>query len=752
MKRDEAMDHNDNEQRLMTDIDSLAQQSHSRDGVYAPASLVPAVLSRLQVANAAVQSGMQAEQLDRLLTALEDSDWHVRATAVRALGELGERTPVEPLVAALNDEDASVRAAAVRALGKLGERAPVDRLVATLHDPEWAVREIAALTLGEWGERAPAGPLLDILHSEDEDPYVREAAKMALQQAHPAVFSPLAPDAVMIERTTDHHPGETGGHPRERARSYLTKLIVPFKSLSGRSAAGKNGQEQDSIIEIAALDAGAGSGSAQQQPVPARPRRHLALRIGEGVLAALLIAGLALSWLALAHRLHPSSPGSSSHPRQAPTAGFTVSPSWTGHDVSLTVVDGVAYAGTLGKEVYALRISDGSLLWRYNTDASVGEPPLVVNGIVYVSTANLGQGSSSIYALRAGDGTLLWRYNISSSYGYTPTVVDGVVYVNSPDGIVALRASNGKPLWRYTTQGYTVGSPLVVNGVVYVSATVDQGPGSVYALKASDGSLLWRYTAKYLYTPAVVNGVVYLSEGDVSEGGIVALQATNGTVLWRYALASTDFLSPPTVLDGIVYTIGTKFSPETAFASSGSYLIQTAVRTVPSKQKTPFWEQAPFKFGGIPSVYALRTSDGALLWHYMANKGEDISGSLLWVVNGVIYIVTNVDVGKNYIYALRGSDGSVLWRYTIEYTPSSALVANGVIYIGSDGWTEGGTISALRVSNGSLLWRSPIYGTVFNTPILVGESLYVGTGGGFVFALQASNGSLLWRYLTDVSG
>jgi outer membrane protein assembly factor BamB len=787
MKRDESMDHNDNEQRLMTDIDSLAEQPHILDGVYAPASLVPSVLSRLQPGNASVQPGMQGDQVEQLMTALENSDWHVRATAARTLGELGERTPVEPLIATLNDEDESVRAAAVQALGKLGERAPIDRLVAALHDPEWAVREIAALTLGELGERAPAGPLLDILHAEDEDPFVRDAAKMALQQTHPAVLSPLASGAVITPQPQDHDPGETGGHLQERARSYVTRLIGPFKSLSGRSAGGKDGQEEDNIVEIPASDDGASPGSAPQQPVLARPKRHLAIRIGEGVLAALLIAGLALSWLVLAQKLRPSSPGSSSHSRQAPTAGFTVSPSWTGHDVSLTVVDGVAYAGTFDKAVYALRISDGSLLWRYNTNGSVDEPPLVFNGMVYVSS-HVDQGPSSVYALHASDGSLLWRYttdepvneppmlvngvvyvsaNVAQGPGYIagyvyalrvsdgsllwrytrgnyvnmPTVVNGVAYIGSGDDTVsALRASDGSLLWRYTTKGYVGSSPLVVNGVVYVSDN-----GSVYALKASDGSLLWRYTAKGLYTPTVVNGVVY-----VSAGGIVALQASNGTVLWRYALASTDF-SPPTVVNGIVYTIGTKFSPETAFASSGGYLLQTAVRTVPSKEKTPLWEQAPFKFGGISSVYAMRASDGALLWHYMANKGEDISGPFLSVVNGVIYIVTNVDVSKNYIYALRGSDGSVLWRSTTEYAPNNALVANGVIYIGLDAGTDGGTISALRVSNGSLLWRSPVYGTVFNTPILVGESLYVGTGGGFVYALQASNGSLLWRYLTDVS-
>jgi HEAT repeat protein len=122
---------------------------------------------------------------DQWLAALDDPDWNTRATAVRILGELGELTPLEPLLAALSDEDESVRSATVRALGKLGEHAPVDRLVVTLSDPSWMVREMAALTLGELGERAPTEALMDILRTEHEDLFVREAAKMALQQAHP---------------------------------------------------------------------------------------------------------------------------------------------------------------------------------------------------------------------------------------------------------------------------------------------------------------------------------------------------------------------------------------------------------------------------------------------------------------------------------------------------------------------------------------------------------------------------------------
>jgi HEAT repeat protein len=82
-----------------------------------------------------------------LVRALGDSDWQVRYAAAQALGQLGERAPIDPLVRALGDSDANVRRAAAQALGQLGERAPIDPLVRALGDSNPDVRQAAAQAL-----------------------------------------------------------------------------------------------------------------------------------------------------------------------------------------------------------------------------------------------------------------------------------------------------------------------------------------------------------------------------------------------------------------------------------------------------------------------------------------------------------------------------------------------------------------------------------------------------------------------------
>ncbi len=718
------MEHNDNEPIPMIDVDAPAGQAMELSVVQAPASLIPSVLNRIRQAHISMQP---INQMDRLLAALKDPDWHVRATAVRTVGELGEQAPIESLMVALSDEDETVRATAVRVLGKLDKNVPIEQLVAALHDPAGSVREIAALTLAELGTQVPDESLADILYSK-ADMYVHEAAQSQLQQLHPPASSPPISATPL---TTQKQNGRRLDEPAQLLLAKLTDLRRRWRRWIAVW------QEEDDSMASTGVDERANSDSSLPQAVPVKPKHHLAVRIGEGVLTVLLIAGIALSWLVLVHWVHPSSSGTSSHLNPTPTQASTPTPvlgsPFSGHNVSLTVVDGVVYAGSVDNAVYALRAGAGSLLWRYKTQGSVDEPPRVVNGIVYAS-ANINQGPGSVYALRANDGTPLWQFT-RRGYLYPPTVVNGVAYIAAGDNtLYALQASNGAILWHVTIQGPSGSSPIVVNNVVYADAYVDQGSGSIYALRAGDGSLLWHFTTHgYIYQPVVTDGVVYLDTPD----GITALHASDGNQFWHFSLPSTGF-SPPVVLNGVAYTIAMKVSlaPAPTSTSSGGYLARTA-----------FKEQTmPFK-SGVASLYALQASDGIPLWQYTMNNGKDSWGTLFAISNGIVYTGANVDQGNNSIYALRASDGDLLWHYTTGDAPMSAVVTNGIIYVGSASLA----VFALSTSNGTLLWRYTPIGQVFNTPILLDNILYVSAVNGIIYALQANTGSLLWYYQTDIT-
>lgn len=168
--RDENADHHLNTQR----------------DTHAPATLLPAVLSRLGLNNGQTPHPATTQNA---LTDLHSGDWHVRVAAVRTLSKQGQQAPIEHLLAALQDEDGSVRATAIHTLATLEEHAPIEQLIAALHDPDWHVRETAVLALSKVRQPLPADVFNEALH--DQDSAVREAAQLATRWTRQGVLNEL---------------------------------------------------------------------------------------------------------------------------------------------------------------------------------------------------------------------------------------------------------------------------------------------------------------------------------------------------------------------------------------------------------------------------------------------------------------------------------------------------------------------------------------------------------------------------------
>ena len=524
-------------------------------------------------------------------------------------------------------------------------------------------------------------------------------------------------------------------------------------------------EQDDSAVEITPLQPQAeptyppaqhGRTTAGRQKLPRAWRYAIA-----GGIVLLVLAVISAGILSLTRpkvnqtTAAKSTPATSSSSLPTPATTPIQSPVTVGHNVSMTITGGVAYLGTADNAVYALRTSNGALLWRHKIDGSVDVRPLVANGVVY-ATSVVGQGASTyVYALRASDGNLLWRYSSDgySSLSLSPTD-SSVAYIASDKGIAALNASNGTLLWHNATQGSAYWSPLEINGIVYVGSSTNSSPSTLYALRASDGALLWQYTANNsIATPSVANGVVYTASDD---GVLAALRAIDGHQLWKQAI-DVNFFQPPQLVNGVLYATATK-SIEPAAARTANPLQQTtaigallwnALQNAPAEAKIPHKQ-------GVSSVYAVRASDGTVLWHFTLGNGPVSWTNWFSVEHGVVYAsafnTTATGLDEGYIYALQSSNGSVLWHDQLNATPFNGLLANGVIYLSTTIGSFSGALYALRMSDGSQLWNYHIAGIMLDAPALLGTTLYATAANGMVYALQAGNGALLWHYLTKVTG
>ena len=193
------------------------------------------------------------------------------------------------------------------------------------------------------------------------------------------------------------------------------------------------------------------------------------------------------------------------------------------------VENNIVYAGT-----YALRASDGSVLWRFHLKAIFG--PTVVNGIVFAYSNYI------VYALNATNGEPLWHFQTHEPLGDAPTASSDTVYFgtisnkSSSDSNVAcdffaLNVLNGSQRWCSHTGGIDGSLATISQGSVYI------GSDELFAFDASTGKLNWRYAVGTTIQsmPEIAGNVVY-----VSADGTYALNATEGTLLWHNALGAGE--------------------------------------------------------------------------------------------------------------------------------------------------------------------------------------------------------------------
>ncbi len=190
--------------------------------------------------------------------------------------------------------------------------------------------------------------------------------------------------------------------------------------------------------------------------------------------------------------------------------------------------DLIALQGSLfyaqGKGIVALRVRDGSEVWR----ANLRQVSIVVSSAsserVYLrAQSELGSGNSTVYALDAHTGQLLWTVPVDTWSGDAPVEVDGITYITDTNTFSAYQASTGQLVWQYKEEPFSntaiafnpydvvyFSQPAIVDGVVFVSNifTTSFPPPfrllpdfcigqcrpvtGIYALRVSDGKILWR--------------------------------------------------------------------------------------------------------------------------------------------------------------------------------------------------------------------------------------------------------------------
>ena len=332
------------------------------------------------------------------------------------------------------------------------------------------------------------------------------------------------------------------------------------------------------------------------------------------------------------------------------------------------------FVGSSDRGLYALRVEDGSVLWRFETLGFVQCAPLYdpSEDVVY-----FGSNDGALYKVQARDGKLLWRFMTSAEVGRRPVLSGGTLFVaNANDTILALDPKTGALRWH---QHRTPAMGMEVAG--YSGITLFRGKlysgfsdGNVIAFDPATGAERWQpvdlaaeveaqtgEAPRYLdvdTTPVpdtlATGPVVFVAS---YAGGVFALDAETGTQVW----------SNPGVQGVAELVLWTQVARRDPPASARHLLIASS---------------------GTSGLWALDPETGAEVWRRSLPSGGvsapvALSGALLVSTTRLgIFLIS--PLGGDLIDGIHMADGSAM-------TPAAEGTRAFVL-------TNGGSLMALRVT------------------------------------------------------
>ena len=208
--------------------------------------------------------------------------------------------------------------------------------------------------------------------------------------------------------------------------------------------------------------------------------------------------------------------------------------------------------------VYAMNASSGDVRWRFQADGAVKGGLALADGRLY-----FGDYGGRAYAIRASDGGLVWKTGTSGgrlglsggNFYSTPAVAYGRVYMGNTDGrMYSFSASGGQIAWSRSTGGYVYASPAVA-AVPGYPPTVYFGSysGRFYALDARNGNERWSRGGygRISGGATVIGDIVFFS--DLGNRRSYGLGARTGRQVFEHERGSYN----PAVSDGqTIFLVG----------------------------------------------------------------------------------------------------------------------------------------------------------------------------------------------------
>lgn len=208
-----------------------------------------------------------------------------------------------------------------------------------------------------------------------------------------------------------------------------------------------------------------------------------------------------------------------------------------------TVLDDVGYIGSYDQHLYAFKVRDGGITWRFRAQRGIVSRPLPIG-----SRLIIGSEDHNIYAIHSHTGRTAWSFRTAMPVRSSAVQYGDAVVIGSDDGYCyCLDVEQGHLLWRQRAWGPIRSTPAIANDVVVVGSD----DGAVHAFSAVDGRQLWRHQLgrEILSSPIIKANIAYVGCND---GGLYALDITSGSRVWSVKADGPIIASPRIVSDAVL--------------------------------------------------------------------------------------------------------------------------------------------------------------------------------------------------------
>jgi outer membrane protein assembly factor BamB len=235
-------------------------------------------------------------------------------------------------------------------------------------------------------------------------------------------------------------------------------------------------------------------------------------------------------------------------------------------EATVAISRGVVYAGCYDENLYALRLSDGKLLWQEKI-GPVKAAPSVYRGAVYVGTED-----GTLFCLDAESGKKRWSFETGGEITGGVNFAGDRVLFGSYDGFLYCLTTDGKVTWKVKTEGPVNGAPAVAGTRTFVAGC----DSHVHVIDLVKGTKLRAIDleGQAAATAAVRGDLLYVG---TMTNEVKAIDWAAGNVAWTYQPKgrADAFYSSAAVTDRLV-VVGSRDKKVHALDRKTGQLVWTA--------------------------------------------------------------------------------------------------------------------------------------------------------------------------------